>query len=144
METRGGDGICERNKLRALEYTTQSSNKRGHHEAIIDTNQRDLIEDAEGKVHYKEVEVAIFVFQQKLAEFRVHEAEYSNIVDLAERAKQKLQFVDEELQEVEAEYGAAEAARREFDVYTAEMDVLGWKCPSRTVASCKDSSCKDL
>jgi len=58
--------------------------------------------------------------------FRVQEAEYRNIVDLAEIAKQKVQFMDEDLQDhVQDAYGAAEAARREFDLYTAEIDILG-------------------
>ena len=73
----------------------------GISEAILET-QRDLIEDAKQKVHNKEV--AKVVFQQKLTEFRVHEAAYCNIINLAEIAKQKVQFMDEQLQEVEAEY----------------------------------------
>ena len=77
-------------------FTTQSNNKRGHYETILE-NQRELIEDAQQKVHNKEV--AKVVFQQKLAVFRVHEAEYRNIVDLAEIAKQKVQFMDEDLQD---------------------------------------------
>jgi len=50
-------------------FTTQSNNKRGHYETILE-NQRELIEDAQQKVHNKGV--ANIVFQQKLTEFKVH------------------------------------------------------------------------